>query len=211
MRTRSSLIAIALAAVLLACNGVSKLDLTRLGRGSWQRPEDVVVALALSPGDRVADIGAGEGYFIPYLADAVGAKGRVYAVDIDPELTQRLEERFVGEGSPVRVILGRPDDPELPNGSVDVILIVNTYHHIEDRETYFVNLKADLSPSGRVAIIEPDSDLSGVLDLFTDEGHTSSARDIVREMQNAGYRQSERFDFLATEVFEVFVRGRDDS
>ena len=210
MRTCSSLIAIPLAAVLLACNGVSNLDLTRLGRGSWQRPEDVVSALQLGPGDHVADIGAGEGYFVPYLADAVGSDGRVYAVDIDPELAKSLAERFEGDGPPVRAILGGTDDPELPDGLVDVILIVNTYHHIEDRESYFANLKTDLSPSGRVAIIEPDSDLSGVLDLFTDEGHTSSAADIEREMHDAGYRRSARFDFLATQVFEVFVPGRDD-
>jgi hypothetical protein len=81
-------LAFAGALALGGCNGLSKLDLTTLGRASWQRPEDVVRALELRPGDRVADLGAGEGYFLPYLSEAVGSRGRVFAVEVEPELAE---------------------------------------------------------------------------------------------------------------------------
>jgi ubiquinone/menaquinone biosynthesis C-methylase UbiE len=170
------------------CNGLSKLDWTTLGRASWQRPEDVVRALDLRPGDRVADLGAGEGYFLPYLSEAVGSQGRVFAVEVESELAEQLEAQFA-DGDNVEVVLGRTDDPQLPDGSIDLALIVNTYHHIEDRPAYFTRLKRDLSASGRVAIIDPDADLGGVLSLFLDDGHDSSAC----------------HDFLAVQVFEVFA------
>ena len=191
------------------CNGLSKLDWTTLGRASWQRPEDVVRALELRPGDRVADLGAGEGYFLPYLSEAVGSQGRVFAVEVESELAEQLEAQFA-DGDNVEVVLGRYDDPQLPDGSIDLILIVNTYHHIEDRPAYFARLKRDLSASGRVAIIDPDADLGGILGLFLDEGHDSSASGISEEMEAAGYRPAASHDFLATQVFEVFA-PKDDA
>jgi ubiquinone/menaquinone biosynthesis C-methylase UbiE len=204
-RRLSCLLALALA----GCNGFSKLDWTTLGRASWQRPDDVVQALELQPGDRVADLGAGDGYFVPYLSQAVGPEGRVLAVEVDAELVESLESSFGGGGSNIRVLLGRSDDPELPDGSIDLVLIVNTYHHIEDRPAYFARLKGDLGASGRVAVIDPDADLGGILRLFQHEGHWSKASEIVEEMAAAGYRRTASHDFLATQVFEVFAPGDD--
>ena len=205
--------ALLLVAVLFvsACSGVSKLDLSTLGRGTWQRPEDVVGALELRPGDRVADLGAGEGYFVPYLVDAVGADGRVYAVDVDEEIVGGLAERFPPESTNVEAVLGELEDPKLPDASVDVVLIVNTYHHIEDRPAYFRRLKLDLRPGGRVAVIEPNQDLSGVLSLTLDDGHTSSAPRVEQEMREAGYRVDARHDFLPVQIFRVFTPDPDAS
>jgi ubiquinone/menaquinone biosynthesis C-methylase UbiE len=197
-------LAFAGAVALGGCNGLSKLDWTTLGRASWQRPDDVVRALELRPGDRVADLGAGEGYFLPYLSEAVGSQGRVFAVEVEPELAERLEAEFP-DGGNVEVVLGRYEDPGLPDRSIDLVLIVNTYHHIDDRPAYFTRLKRDLSPSGRVAIIEPDAELHGVLSLFVEEGHHSSASGIAEEMGESGYRPSASHDFLAVQVFEVFA------
>lgn len=191
--------------LLSGCSGLSKLDYTSLGRDSWQRPRDVVRALGLAPGDHVADLGAGDGYFVPYLAEAVGADGRVYAVEVDDSAIAGLKERFGNGAAPnVEVILGDYDDPELPDGAVDLVLLVNTYHHIEDRPGYFARLRADLSPAGRVAVIDPNADLTGVLSLFLDAGHQSRASDVAREMEEAGYRPAETFDFLPVQIFEVF-------
>jgi ubiquinone/menaquinone biosynthesis C-methylase UbiE len=215
MRTRrfppgavASALAPVLALALVGCNGLSKLDWTTLGRGTWQRPEDVVRALELRPGDRVADLGAGEGYFVPYLREAVGAGGRVFAVEIESELAERLEAQFP-DGSNVEVVLGRYEDPELPDRSIDLVLVVNTYHHIEERPDYFARLQRDLSPSGRVAIIDPDAELRGILGLFVEEGHESVAPEIVEEMGAAGYRPVASHDFLPVQVFEVFAPNRD--
>jgi hypothetical protein len=84
------------------------------------------------------------------------------------------------------------------------VLIVNTYHHIDGRPDYFGRLRRDLASAGRVAIVEPNKDLTGFLSLFLDDGHTSSAPVIIREMREAGYRHVESHDFLPTQVFEVF-------
>ena len=184
------------------CSGLSKIDYTTFGRGSWQRPDKVVAALELREGDRVADLGAGEGYFIPYLADAVGANGRVYAVDIDPERIVELEERFA-EGN-VEVVRAAEDDPKLPAGTLDVVLIVNTYHHIDARPRYFARLRGNLRRGGRVVVIEPNADLEGILRLFLEEGHTSHARDVAREMKEAGYRQTQSLDFLPVQNLGIF-------
>ena len=195
--------------VLSGCNGFSKLDLTTLGRDSWQRPADVVDALELQPGDRVADLGAGEGYFVPHLTEAVGADGRVYAVDVDEEVVGELAERFPADSTNVEVVLAKFEDPMLPDGSLDLILIVNTYHHIEDRPAYFRRLRRDLRPGGRVAVIDPNEDLGGILALTLDKGHKSSAPVVEEEMRKAGYRVEARHDFLPVQFFRVFAPDPD--
>ncbi len=190
--------------VLSGCGGITKLDLTTLGRDSWQRPADVVDALELQPGDRVADLGAGEGYFVPHLTEAVGADGRVYAVDVDEEVVGELAERFPPESTNVEAVLANLEDPMLPDGSLDLVLIVNTYHHIEGRPAYFRRLRRDLRPGGRVAVIDPNEDLGGILALTLDEGHKSSAPVVEEEMRKAGYRVEARHDFLPVQIFRVF-------
>jgi predicted methyltransferase len=204
MRRITRLATCTLTLALCGCGGLGKLDWTTLGRASWQRPADVVRTLEIRPGDRVADLGAGEGFFVPYLADAVGREGRVYAVEVDAERTSELEARFRDERDNVEIVLGRLDDPELPDGSIDLILIVNTYHHIDERADYFRGLRRDLSPRGRVAILEPDGEGSGILSLFQHEGHTSISSEVVQEMEAAGFRLGASFDFLPVQIFEVF-------
>ena len=196
-------VVLTLLVLLFGCSGVTRLDFTSWGRAIWQRPEDVVRALALHPGARVADIGAGKGYFVPHLSDAVGKGGRVYAVEVEAELTQAMESRFA-DASNVEVVLGGFEDPLLPAGQIDLVLIVNTYHHIEDRELYFRELLVDLAPEGRVAVIEPDAELTGILGLFVEDGHGSRASDVQREMLEAGYRRLESIDLLPIQIFEIF-------
>jgi arsenite methyltransferase len=189
----------------VGCGGLSKLDWTTLGRDGWQRPDDVIEALELREGDRVADLGAGDGYFVAHLARAVGPEGAVYAVDVDSEAVEKLAARFPADESNVETILAETDDPRLPDASLDLILIVNTYHHIDDRDAYFRALARDLRPGGRVAIIEPNEDLGGILSLFVDEGHTSSAPRVEEEMERAGYRVTGRPEFLPVQIFRVFA------
>ncbi len=153
----------------------------------------------------MADVGAGDGYFLPHLADAIGPDGRVYAVDVEPEVTEELYARYVAEPLPVEVVLGRPEDPELPDGSIDLVLLVNTYHHIEDRPAWLRRLRADLRPGGRVAILEPNAEQGGLLALFLDEGHASRSDAVVAEMRRAGYRHAASHRFLPVQIFEVFA------
>jgi arsenite methyltransferase len=200
---RNILCALLLTLPLAACGGITKLDWMHPGRGMWQRPDDVVAALEIPTGAVVADLGAGEGYFVSYLADAVGDGGRVYAVEVDADRVDALQERFGGDAR-VRVVHGAYDDPKLPDGEIDLVLVVNTYHHIHDRPAYFRRLAADLSSGGRVAILEPNGALTGLLSLALDEGHTSIAWEVGAEMGEAGYGPPTSHDFLPVQIFEVF-------
>ncbi|MBW2696479.1 MAG: methyltransferase domain-containing protein [Deltaproteobacteria bacterium] len=192
---------------LSGCGGVSQLDLSASGRDRWQRPDDVVEVLALRPGESVADLGSGDGYFLPHLSRAVGPEGRVYAVEVEADLVEQLTARVDEESlENVEVILGNYDDPQLPDKELDTVLIVNTYHHIEERPAYFARLARDLSDRGRVVVIEPNEELSGVLGLFVEEGHASVQADIEAEMRQAGYRVVESTDQLPIQIFVTFER-----
>jgi cyclopropane fatty-acyl-phospholipid synthase-like methyltransferase len=168
-------------------------------RDRWQKPDEVIAALALAPDAAVADVGAGTGYFAVRLARAV-PKGRVYAVDIEPDMVRYLGERAKREGLPnLRPVLGKPDDPQLPE-PVDRVLIVDTYHHIGDRIAYFERLRARLKPGGQVAIVD--------FTLESPVGPPRSARipaqQVREEMQRAGYALATQHDFLPHQYFLVF-------
>jgi predicted methyltransferase len=172
-------------------------------RDAWQKPKDVVERLAIVPGSRVADIGAGGGYFTWHLADAVGPEGIVYAVDTDETglgiIRREMEARNIKNVVPV---LAEPMDPKLP-GPVDVVFSCDTYHHMADRIAYFRALAGSLKPDGRIAILDfhPHGLFSGVL------GHGTAAEDVRREMEAAGYRRLAAFDFIDRQHFQVFARG----
>ena len=193
-----------LLALAVGCSGVGQLDLTTLGRGTWQRPADVVEALEIDRGAVVADVGAGEGYFVPFLAEAVGSEGRVYAVDVEDDIVAKLRTRFASEPGNVEVLRGQYDDPGLPDGRIDLVLMVNTFHHVEKRPDYFRRMRIDLAPGGRIAILEPNEELGGVLGLALDESHTSVAADVERDMREAGYEVAARHEFLPVQIFRVF-------
>jgi ubiquinone/menaquinone biosynthesis C-methylase UbiE len=173
------------------------------GRDQWQRADEVVAALGLAPGARVADLGAGSGYFTRRLAAAVGAEGRVYAVDVDAEMNERLRARLAAENvSNVEVVLGEYGDPKLPDGAIDLVFTSNTYHHIQDRPAYFRDLQRDLAPGGRVAIIDYDGRKGLLVRLI---GHYTEKDVVLREMDEAGYRVVEDTDFLDRQSFVIFA------
>jgi SAM-dependent methyltransferase len=122
-------------------------------RDAWQRPDDVIGWLELAPTSVVADIGAATGYFPVRIAKQV-PEGRVYGVDIEQEMVDYLNARAKKEGlANLQAVLGEPADPKLPD-AVDVVLVVNTYHHIEDRTAYFGRLVEKVKPGGRLCIVD---------------------------------------------------------
>jgi ubiquinone/menaquinone biosynthesis C-methylase UbiE len=124
-------------------------------RDAWQKPTEVVTAMTISPGMTVADIGAGTGYFAPHLSKAVGPKGKVFAIDIEADMVRYLRERAVKEKL-ANVTAGQatPGETGLAAGSMDRILIVDTWHHIPDRAAYAQKLKAALKPGGQVIVVD---------------------------------------------------------
>lgn len=173
------------------------------GRDSWQQPDRVVEALALAPGRNVADLGAGTGYFTARLARAVAPGGTVFAVDVDADVLEELGDRMTEEGvTNVERVVASFADTKLPDASVDLVFTVNTFHHFEDRPTYFQNLKRVLKPGGRVAVIEFDGSKGLFVRWF---GHSSERASVLSDMAAAGYRVSEDFDFLDRQSFIVFA------
>jgi SAM-dependent methyltransferase len=168
-------------------------------RDAWQKPHEVIQALALQPDARIADLGAGTGYFAARLANML-PRSRVYAVDIEPDMVRYLEARAKREGLGNMLALeGKADYPRLP-AKVDMILLVDVYHHIEDRARYFRRLRLSLRPGGRVAIID--------FKLDSPAGPPRAARiapeTVKAEMNAAGYAAAAEHSFLPYQYFLVF-------
>ncbi|NUP05830.1 MAG: methyltransferase domain-containing protein [Polyangiaceae bacterium] len=124
-------------------------------RDAWQRPAEVVTLLAISPGMTVADLGAGTGYFLPHLSRAVGPSGKALGLDVEDDMVRFMTERAAKEGfANVEAKKVPFDAPGLASSSVDRILIVDTWHHIESRPEYAKKLAAALRPDGFVAIVD---------------------------------------------------------
>ena len=200
----AALILVILIAALTIGDAITKFDYRKpFTRAGWQLPDEVIRSLGLVAGDRVADIGAGNGYFTFLLAEAVGPEGKVFAVEVSKEAIQVLEERIEEQGSSnVVAMLGRLEDPQLPDGMIDVAFLCNSYHHIDNRRAYFKSLKTDLSPQGRVAIL--DLKVNRLVRFFTPEGHWTTVETMESEMREAGYLAEKKLDFLPTQNFLIF-------
>jgi predicted methyltransferase len=190
------------------CGSLAKLDYAGLltgGRDGWQRPADVIETLALAPGDRVAEIGAGDGYWLPWLSEAVGPAGVVYAVEVEDSKVRELEAKVRKQSlANVVVVLGEYADPKLPDGEIDLAMTCLTYHHIEDREVYFARLRTDLAPGGRVAHLDDHADVPLPI-RWMQGNHVSDPAAIVAEMATAGYERTGAWDFLPFMSFQQFA------
>jgi arsenite methyltransferase len=171
-------------------------------RDAWQKPKQVVEKLIIKPGARVADVGAGGGYFTWYLAAAVGPQGKVYAAEIDETALGIIEKEMKSRGvTNVVPIRAEPGDAKLPE-PVDLVFSCDTYHHMEDRVAYFRSLARYLKPDGKVAILDFHAQgfFSGLL------GHGTTKEEVRREMESAGYRLAADYDLIDRQHFQIFSR-----
>lgn len=189
--------AVVAAALWLGCGTVKRYAYEGFDRDEWQQPERVVADLALAPGAKVADLGAGGGYFTFRLARAVGPEGRVYAVDIDEGMNEHVAQQARKEGlANVRTVLAATDDAKLPE-PVDLFFTSNTYHHLEGRVAYFRGVRErQLAPGGRIAIVEFRPGKTS---------HATARKTIEQEMGAAGFRLVKSFDYLERQHFLVFA------
>ncbi len=172
-------------------------------RDAWQRPAEVVRFLEVGEGDVVADVGAGTGYFIPYLSEAVGETGKLLAVDIEAALIEHMTTRAAEAGATnVEMILAEPDDPKLPEAGVDLVLIVDTWHHINARLDYLDKLARALRPAGRVVVVDFHE---GELPVGPPPGHKLSREHVVAEFEEAGWTLDREGDVLPYQYLLVFA------
>lgn len=174
-------------------------------RDAWQKPDQVVGALALAPGMAVADLGAGTGYFSRRLSAAVGPTGTVFAVDTEPQMVVHLRARAERERTPnVVPVLASADRPRLPARGIDLVLVVDTYHHIDDRVAYFRALRAALRPGGRIAVVDWHK---RELPVGPPLDHKLARQQVVDEMREAGFALATEHDVLPYQYFLVFGPG----
>jgi ubiquinone/menaquinone biosynthesis C-methylase UbiE len=171
-------------------------------RDLWQRPDQVMDAMAIADGSRVADIGAGSGWFTIRLARRVGPQGTVYAEDVQQEMINAISRRVMREGfTNVRPVLGLKNDPRLPARSLDAALMVDAYHEVEDRVTMLANLAKALKPQGRLGII--DFRLDGTGPGPAPEERVSPDV-VVKDAEKAGLKLIRQEPFLQYQYFLIF-------
>lgn len=172
-------------------------------RDAWQKPDEVVRLLEIAPGSTVVDLGAGTGYFEPHLSRAVGERGKVIALDVEPSMVEHMKTRVARAGlTNVEPRLVAPDGHDLPR-DVDRYLVVDTWHHIDDRSAYAARLAASLRAGGAVVVVD-----------FTKESshgpppqHRLAPEETMRELEAGGLKAE-----LATETlpdqYVVIARKR---
>jgi len=150
-------------------------------RDKWQKPEAVIDVLGLGPSSKVADVGAGTGYFAMRIAKRV-PEGRVYAVDVEPDMVRYLGERATREQLPqVTAVLATGDDAKLPE-PVDVVLIVDTLHHIDNRPAYLAKLRDKLKDGGRLFVV----DFTLESPMGPPKAHRLAPEAVVKDAEQAG-------------------------
>lgn len=176
--------------------------LDRQEREAEERPSKAIQELRLEPGMVVADFGAGSGYYTERLARAVGPTGRVLAVDLQPEMLALVGRRTKAAGlTNVELVRSTPDDPRLPAGGVDLILMVDVYHELAAPQRVLRAMKAALSPRGRIAILEFRKEDPRVP---IREEHKMSVAQAVQEFGAEGYELDRRVDSLPWQHLLLF-------
>ena len=172
-------------------------------RNEWQKADQVLEHLFVKPGESVADIGAGTGFFTIRFANKVGKTGIVYASDIDETMVRFVEKRVQKEKlGNIRTILGKMDDPLIPRAAVDVLFICDTYLFIDNRVQYLTKLKNSLKSGGRLAIISFNSlaEVSGA----PPPQRMIPKEIVIKEAVSAGFEPEADYLFLPFQDFLVF-------
>jgi ubiquinone/menaquinone biosynthesis C-methylase UbiE len=166
------------------------------------KPEQVIASLCIKPGDIIADIGSGGGYYTFEFAKRVGEIGKVYAVDTEQKFLDYIKSEIKKQGiTNIETVLIKNDEIGLLENSVDLMFIRNVYHHLPEPIKYFARTKKYLKPHGRIALIEWNKPHAH---LFLRGKHFTPEAEIVNTMTRCGYLISKKFDFLPEQSFIIF-------
>ena len=182
------------------------LWLERTERETQEQPQLVIDALEIKPGQTIADLGAGSGYYSFRIAPLVGPAGEVLAIDIEPAMldaiAQRARREHIGNVAPVR---SSAQDPNLAPGSVDLLFMVDVYHELEYPYEMLTKVRTALKPRGRVALIEYRAEDP---DVLIKPLHKMSERQVRREMQAAGFKHVKTVRTLPLQHLILFEADR---
>jgi ubiquinone/menaquinone biosynthesis C-methylase UbiE len=172
-------------------------------RDAYQKPHEVLTALKIKPGEVIADIGAGSGYFSFRLAHFVGDKGKIYAVDVSPDMVRHVNRRIRDTRTTnVVTVLADNDDPLLPDQSVNRFFICDVWHHVENQTKYLSLMKKMLKPGGEIVMIDfhkKDLPIGPPMQMKI------AREDLIKQMQANGFRLAQEHTFLPYQYFLVFA------
>lgn len=181
-------------------------------REQSQKPRELIAAIGVRKGDVVADVGSGVGFMLPYLVEAVGPEGFIYAEDIQQDFLAKARERIDASGwKNVETVLGDQVDPKLPSGRIDLALILDAYHHFESPIETMKSLRRSLKPDGRLVVV--DFYRSRPHPSWSEErrmDHIRLDRDgFAKEIESAGFRLERQFDHLPHQYAIIFRKTAD--
>jgi len=178
--------------------------LDRNERVNEEEPDIALDAIKLVQGSTVADVGAGSGYMTVKMAKRVGPSGKVYANDIQPEMLALLRERLSREKvMNVETVLGTFDDPKLPAGAIDLILMVDVYHEFSEPQKMLQRMRETLKPGGRLVLLEYRKEDPAVPIKFE---HKMSVAEAKMEVEAEGYKLSKVDEVLPRQHILIFTR-----
>ena len=168
------------------------------------KADKILKILNIQPGQTIADIGSGGGFFTFLFSHLVGDKGTVIAIDINEKFLEYIESQAAENSlTNIKTVLATEESIPIKHNSVDLVFVRNVYHHLQNRIRYFVEAKQLLSPSGRVSIIE-HSNRGSIFSFHRRCSHNVPQEIIIQEMNKAGYIISASFDFLPVQSFTIF-------
>jgi predicted methyltransferase len=183
-------------------------------RDETQRPRELVESMNLRPGMKVADVGTGVGYMLPYLSHAVGPSGEVYAEDIAPDFLEKAKLRASTTGlRNIKFIQGTDRDPKLPGGILDAVLVLDAYHHFDYPEAMLLGIHESLVSDGKLYIVDyykrenamgPGSGDRAIQHIRLDED------DVIREIQDHGFKLISKRDHIpGSQYVAVFEKAKE--
>ena len=181
-------------------------SLERPQREEQEHPDDLLRAMGLKPGDVVADVGCGTGFLARRIAKIVGPTGRVYCEDIQEEMLDLMKQRADREGvTGIVPILGTVDDPKLPAGTADWLLLADVYHEMDDWQGMLMRLRPALSPRGKIALVEARAEDNTA--SYINPAHRMSVRQVLAEWRPAGYRLVDLLEGLPSHHLFIMETG----
>jgi arsenite methyltransferase len=172
------------------------------------KPDEILKALEITPGSKIADIGSGGGYFSLRFAESVGKNGQIYAVDTKQEFLNHIKESAGNKGiENVQTVQIAEGEVNLPENTLDLIFFRNVYHHLDDRIEYMKKFKSKLKPGGKIAIVEykPGGNIFHFRRFF---GHNVPKKKIIYELESAGFKKLGEHNFLPEQSFTIYEKPK---
>ena len=178
--------------------------LVRPERVTEENPDGALDAMDIRPGMKIADVGAGVGYMTLRMAKRVGPTGKIYGIDLQQGMLQKLSENAKAQGiTNVEPVLGEPADPKLPAGQIDMILMVDVYHEVSQPQQMVRKLRESLAPNGRLVLLEYRAEDPSIP---INPDHKMTVEQVRAEIEPEGFRLLPPIETLPRQHLLILVK-----